>query len=169
MERSSSIPIQHRLHSFEADTVQGAYLPSFDPAHPLSWRVNGQLITADSTAEKINKQSDENGDYVMIGSRRIDLPTGRTLTPHLEGVASVGSKTMAVFSYTNSATTNVHVPYGPDNHLAIDGFEVFAPPQRPPAWFVPSGGTFIAEISSTSLSWKARLPDGHGVSDELDT
>src|SRR5262249_26051931 len=60
-----------------------------------------------------------------------------SLTPIAEGRATVGPTTYAVFSYQNSSSQNVHVPYGSQNLLSTSSGSIVTPNPAPPNWLRP--------------------------------
>jgi len=76
------------------------------------------------------------------------------LTPILDGLASIGTTTYAVFGYKNTGTQNLNVPYGPSNGLATAAGPVL-PAAGQPVWFSPGThhGALVAALTTASLKW----------------
>src|SRR5262249_17519482 len=76
--------------------------------------------------------------------------------PQFVGLASYGTKVKAVFTYLNTAPTNLFVPYGSQNALTdADGGFIQLPLESPPQWFSPgnAGAGFAATLAGPSLTW----------------
>ena len=138
----------------------GAYLPTFTEGQTVSWAINGETVSASASSPRLQPVTLPGGGFgVVIGGTFIPIQTSSNqagvLTPIAEGMATVGSTTYAIFSYTNSNAGNVNVPYGtPQNVLANASGVITNPSPTPPSWFKPGTqrGAIVYPLTD-QLTW----------------
>ena len=134
----------------------GAFLPAFQLGQTLSWRVNGQFVTADSNSPQLTKQTDELGDYVSYAGQRIPLPPvpGTEIQPVPFCVLTDSSGNKAVFGYSNSSGHAVTVQAGDKNFVDIAGVDI-SPTISLPTFFEATGKpvAFYVPFSSGPVGW----------------
>jgi RHS repeat-associated protein len=114
----------------------GAYQPSFDAGHTISWTVNGETVTASASSSR-----------------------GTDIVPTLVGIANNSAGvTKAIFTYTNASGTTINIPYRqPENMLSNQAGFIASPPEKPPQVFVTGDhAPFVATLGPNTLTWTVR-------------
>jgi len=77
------------------------------------------------------------------------------VSPVLEGLATLGTTTFAVFGYQNAGSQNVHIPPGSENQLSTPSGAIATPDPAPPQWFLPGThpGMLVYPLTSSALTW----------------
>ena len=96
----------------------------------------------------LNVSFNETGHYLLDNLRFV-----QPITPVLQGIAKDSNgNTKAIFTYQMSGSS-VDIQYGPANALSDDGGFIAAPVERPPQHFAAPGGSFVATLTGSQLTW----------------
>jgi probable HAF family extracellular repeat protein len=135
----------------------GAFLPLLAAGDTVSWTVDGQSIgTSALFARQLTPTAlGSNGAAVEAEDAQVILRPDALVVPSLVGVALEGSTAKAIFTYTVSGTTELHIPYGPTNGLLDSSNSLIASPaQMPPTSFQPGPHTsFVVTIPGEQVTW----------------